>query len=305
MGNQISDIAGSFCSVIADDAPAQRRGEYCAVGGGQAHTRRGAPAEEASAAQLVSTFGSPMHAASMLGTAADIATLTEAGHGHGGTDRNGRTPCHLAALSGNLKNLKALVDMGADLEAEDADGKTPLQTAVQRNRHQVVQWIKWRIWSEQDKFRDSQTEFRLLPPSASNDRMAMQFPDLYSSGSSACEHGAPEFGSRPATPRSQMKSRGAAFSIPVTPGVPRPRRAANTAWAGSDSVSEPIDGRQPEFAWKEAQMDGEARRLAGILLLVFPDLELRDDELKSIIRQSNDDMVAAIVMAKDRYGTQF
>ena len=38
-------------------------------------------------------------------------------------------------------------------------------------------------------------------------------------------------------------------------------------------------------------MDGEARRLAGILLLVFPDLELRDDELKSIIRQSNDDMV--------------
>jgi hypothetical protein len=64
----------------------------------------------------VSTFGSPMHAASMLGTAADIASLTAAGHGHGGTDKNGRTPCHLAALSGNLKNLKVLVDMGADLE---------------------------------------------------------------------------------------------------------------------------------------------------------------------------------------------
>ena len=60
-----------------------------------------------------------MHAASMLGTAADIATLAAAGHGHEGTDRNGRTPCHLAALSGNLKNLKTLVELGADLEVSE------------------------------------------------------------------------------------------------------------------------------------------------------------------------------------------
>lgn len=305
MGNQISDIAGSFCSVVSGDAPAQRRGEYCTAGGGQAHSRRRVHAEEASAAQLVSTFGSPMHAASMLGTAADIASLTAAGHGHGGTDKNGRTPCHLAALSGNLKNLKVLVDMGADLEAEDADGKTPLQSAVQCNRHQVVQWIKWRIWSEQDKFREGQAELRFMLPSVPNDRMPMQFPDLYSSGSSAYEHAAPEFGSSPGTPRSQIfNARGTAFSIPVSPSGPRARRA-NAARSENDSFSEPIDDRQPEFAWKEAQIDGEARRLAGILVLIFPDLELRDDELKSILRQSNDDMVQAIVLAQDRYGTQF
>jgi len=53
---------------------------------------------------------------------------------------------------------------------------------------------------------------------------------------------------------------------------------------------------QPEFAWKEAQIDGEARRLAGILVLIFPDLELRDDELKSILRQSNDDMVLIYIL---------
>ena len=57
-----------------------------------------------------------MHAASMLGTASDIANLASTGHGYEGTDRIGRTPCHLAAIAGNLKNLKTLVDLGADFE---------------------------------------------------------------------------------------------------------------------------------------------------------------------------------------------
>ena len=74
--------------------------------------------EEVSAQQLVSVFGSPMHAAAVLGTATDILALASAGHEIEGRDKVGRTPCHLAAIADNVKNLEALVDLGAHLEVQ-------------------------------------------------------------------------------------------------------------------------------------------------------------------------------------------
>lgn len=74
--------------------------------------------EEVSAQQLVFTFGSPMHAAAVLGTATDISALASAGHEIEGRDKLGRTPCHLAAIADNVKNIQALVDLGAHLEVE-------------------------------------------------------------------------------------------------------------------------------------------------------------------------------------------
>jgi ankyrin repeat protein len=78
--------------------------------------RRGVQTQEMSAEELVQVFGTPMHAAAILGTSGDIAALSAAGHEVSGRDQAGRTPCHLAAISGNLKNLQALVSVGAQLE---------------------------------------------------------------------------------------------------------------------------------------------------------------------------------------------
>ena len=93
--------AGAMCNV--DEPPS--RGE-----------------EELSAEQLVAIFGSPMHAAAILGTASDIAALSAAGHDAETRDKAGRTPCHVAAISGNLKNLQAMITAGAQLEVVAAGG---------------------------------------------------------------------------------------------------------------------------------------------------------------------------------------
>ena len=78
----------------------QKRGEY----------------EDMSANQLIEIFGSPVHAAAVLGSASDIAALVSKGHGFDERDRAGRTPCHVAAIMGNVQNLQTLVDFGANLE---------------------------------------------------------------------------------------------------------------------------------------------------------------------------------------------
>jgi len=52
----------------------------------------------------------------VLGTSADITSLSTAGHEFDGRDSQGRTPCHLAAILGNLKNLQSLVELGALLD---------------------------------------------------------------------------------------------------------------------------------------------------------------------------------------------
>jgi len=94
-----SGPAGAMCNVMDDETPRRPSGE-----------------EEVSAEQLVVTFGSPMHAAAILGTASDIAALSAAGHDAEARDKAGRTPCHIAAISGNLKNVQALITAGAQLE---------------------------------------------------------------------------------------------------------------------------------------------------------------------------------------------
>eukprot|EP00960_Hanusia_phi_P045207 757088-Hanusia_phi.AAC.7 len=45
-----------------------------------------------------------------------------------------------------------LVQLGADLQAKDYRGETPLQRATVANQSKVVQYIKWMIWSQQEKF---------------------------------------------------------------------------------------------------------------------------------------------------------
>mmetsp|Transcript_2976 Transcript_2976/g.10024 ORF Transcript_2976/g.10024 Transcript_2976/m.10024 type:complete len:264 (-) Transcript_2976:1784-2575(-) len=102
--------------------------------------------------KLIASFGSPLHAAAVIGYPSDINMLYEAGHDLERRDAAGRTACHLAASSGKLQNLQMLVHLGADLQAKDLKGDTPLQRATVANQSKVVQYIKWMIWSQQDKF---------------------------------------------------------------------------------------------------------------------------------------------------------
>ena len=104
-----------MCNSMDENEPS--RGSCAGVHKHEAN-RRGVQEEEVSAQQLVTTFSSPMHAAALLGTAADISALAAAGHEFEGRDNIGRTPCHLAAISGNVKNLQALVELGAHLEVQ-------------------------------------------------------------------------------------------------------------------------------------------------------------------------------------------
>ncbi len=94
-----SGPAGAMCNAMDDETPRRTSGEV-----------------EVSAEQLVATFGSPMHAAAILGKASDIAALSAAGHDVQARDKAGRTPCHVAAISGNLQNLQAVITAGAQLE---------------------------------------------------------------------------------------------------------------------------------------------------------------------------------------------
>ncbi len=99
--------------------------------------RRGVQAQEMSADELVKVFGTPMHAAAILGTAGDIVALSAAGHEVSGRDQAGRTPCHLAAISGNLKNLQALISVGAQLEV--LPGRAPTCACGTQNMR-VIDW---------------------------------------------------------------------------------------------------------------------------------------------------------------------
>ena len=81
--------------------------------------------------QLAVVFGSPLHAASSAGNAAEVARLLSEGAAEvDSRDINGRTPLHIAACGSKEAVARLLLDRGADINACNDWGDSPLHWAA-------------------------------------------------------------------------------------------------------------------------------------------------------------------------------
>jgi ankyrin repeat protein len=83
----------------------------------------------------------PLHYATALGTAEDVRTLLEKGHGSEDRDWWERTPWLLAVLAGDVVKAKLLQDYGANTDARGRCGATPLSFAVLGHQPHMLRWL--------------------------------------------------------------------------------------------------------------------------------------------------------------------
>jgi uncharacterized protein len=84
----------------------------------------------------------PLHIASMTGSAPVVAALLAARSAVDATTTTGLSPLHLAALSGSAPAVAALLDRGAAIDAKESGyGQTPLMFAAAHDRVAVVKLL--------------------------------------------------------------------------------------------------------------------------------------------------------------------
>lgn len=71
-----------------------------------------------------------------------IRMLIDNGANLNATDENGKTALMGAAFFGGLDAVKLLVESGADTQLKSNSGKTALDTAIMRNRTEMIEYIK-------------------------------------------------------------------------------------------------------------------------------------------------------------------
>jgi ankyrin repeat protein len=116
-------------------------------------------------------WGTPLHAAAVLGHAAIALFLLDHNADVNARDKHNSTPLHEASGSGNLDVMKLLISRRADLNALDHEGRSPLHRAFQ---HQKFDSMKLLVNRDAVNVRDRSNSTLLHEASASGNFDVME-----------------------------------------------------------------------------------------------------------------------------------